>query len=494
MPKIKPSMTSVLSKYVSEFGENVFSNDGSILFCKLCEIRVSANRRYIVTQHLKTEKHIRAINRNKNETTSKVQQQLTLSSKKSTFSKDLCKALLSANIPLNKVNNEDFRLFMEKYTNREIPDESTLRKSYVNDIYEEVINKIRFNIAGHKIWVSVDETTDVQGRYIANIIIGTLEVDKPGKVYLLNSEVLEKINHSTITKFFDRSMFLLWPGGIHHDDVLLFVSDAAPYMIKAGKSIGVLYSKMIHITCLAHGVHRIAEEIRGRFANVDKLIAKVKQIFLKCPARILFFKNKAPNIPLPPQPIITRWGTWIKAVSYYCEHFKEIKNIILDLNPDDAISIKETQNILDDPLLETNLVFIHGNYGYLPDVIEKLETQGLSLTSSIEIVRKICEKLNSVSGITGKLINEKFKNVLDKNKGFEVLQQISNVLCDNKIVADKFPEDLSIQESIYFKYAPITSVDVERSFSVYKNLLSSNRRSFEFENIKKSFIVQCNHF
>lgn len=60
---------------------------------------------------------------------------------------------------------------MEKYTNKEIPDENTLRKNYVNDIYVETMNKIRFNIVGHKIWISVDETTDVQGRYIANVII-----------------------------------------------------------------------------------------------------------------------------------------------------------------------------------------------------------------------------------------------------------------------------------------------------------------------------------
>jgi hypothetical protein len=42
------------------------------------------------------------------------------------------------------------------------------------------MNKIRSNIAEHKIWISVNETTDVRGRYIVNIIIGTLEVDKPG--------------------------------------------------------------------------------------------------------------------------------------------------------------------------------------------------------------------------------------------------------------------------------------------------------------------------
>jgi len=44
-----------------------------------------------------------------------------------------------------------FRLFMEKYTNREISDENNSRKSYVNDIYVETMNKIRSDITGHKI-------------------------------------------------------------------------------------------------------------------------------------------------------------------------------------------------------------------------------------------------------------------------------------------------------------------------------------------------------
>jgi len=170
------------------------------------------------------------------------------------FERSLQGIVIYKNIPLNKINNKDFRLFIKKHTNKEIPDESTLRKNYVNDIYVETMNNIISNIVGHKTWVSMDETTNVQGRYIANVIIGTLEVNKPEQVYLLNSEVLEKTNYSIITKVFDQSMFLLWPDDIRHDDVLLFLSDAAPYMVKAGKTVGALYSKMVHITCLAHSV------------------------------------------------------------------------------------------------------------------------------------------------------------------------------------------------------------------------------------------------
>lgn len=45
-------MNTVLKKFVTEFEENIFSSEGSVLFYKLCETRVSAERRYIVTQHL----------------------------------------------------------------------------------------------------------------------------------------------------------------------------------------------------------------------------------------------------------------------------------------------------------------------------------------------------------------------------------------------------------------------------------------------------------
>lgn len=57
---------------------------------------------------------------------------------------------------------------------------------------------------------------------------------------------------------------------------------------------------------------------------------------------------------------------------------------------------------------------------------------------------------------------------------------------------DDLPEDLETNFLVFFKYAPLTSVNVERSFSAYKTLLADNRHSFLFENLKKYLIVQCN--
>jgi len=98
---------------------------------------------------------------------------------------------------------------------------------------------------------------------------------------LLTSEQLERAKFSTISKLFDKSMNLLWPNGVLHDNVLLFLIDAAPYMVKATNSLKALYSKMVHVTCLEHALYCVAEKIRGSFKNVDELISNAKKVFLK---------------------------------------------------------------------------------------------------------------------------------------------------------------------------------------------------------------------
>jgi len=80
---------------------------------------------------MNTSKHIR-LSKQKEKN---YKQQLISNTKISSFNLDLCRVLTSANIPLNKVNNAIFRDFLEKYTGKEIPDESTMRKNYLSECY-----------------------------------------------------------------------------------------------------------------------------------------------------------------------------------------------------------------------------------------------------------------------------------------------------------------------------------------------------------------------
>lgn len=67
---------------------------------------------------------------------------------------------------------------------------------------------------------------------------------------------------------------------------------------------------------------------------------------------------------------------------------------------------------------------------------------------------------------------------------------ISKILEGQEVSKDGLSEDMNEDDVTYFKYAPITSVEVGKSFFVFKTLFSDNRRTFLFENIMHTLVVQ----
>jgi len=107
---------------------------------------------------------------------------------------------------------------------------------------------------------------------------------------------------------------------------------------------------------------------------------------------------------------------------------------------------------------------------------------------------KISKKtLKILNDWTWKPIYHKFKNGLEKNSGLSKLKYISNILDgkENRSISELLGE-MICYDIVYFKYAPIVSVDVERSFWAYKTFLADNHRTFKFENLAKHLIIQCN--
>lgn len=157
---------------------------------------------------------------------------------------------------------------------------------------------------------------------------------------------------------------MLWPG-CKQDQIeakfLLFITDGVQYMLKAGKNLKVIYTKLLHVTCLAHGVNRVAEQILSLFPDVDKFVANMKTAFKKAPSKIAIYKEKCPDLPLPPNPVITRWGTWLKATEFYAQHFNEMKDIIETIN-NDAASVNTLKTMIQSHDLPRNLAFISLNY------------------------------------------------------------------------------------------------------------------------------------
>ncbi|KAF0747085.1 DUF659 domain-containing protein [Aphis craccivora] len=460
MPKIPSTKKGKVAQYLLDFPNETFKSDGHVLYCVACGQSVSCLQRSLITQHINTTKHKENKVRKFQCTQNFITSSASLNSK-SNFNTDLCRALIKADIPLTKLKNSTFKMFLEKYTWQTIPEESSIRKNYVEIIYNETLSKIRDIIGNGPIWVSVVETTNVDGRYIANCIVGKLN-SEPSKPIVLNCGELTKCNHQTIARFFNDAMGLLWPQGIHHENVLLFLSDGAPYMVKAGKVLTTFYPKMLHLTCLAHGFHRVTETVRAQFPLFDSLIATIKK------------------------PIITRWSTWLAAVKYYSYNFEKNKDIISNLDSDNSISIAKAKDIMQNNELKNNLAYISANFCFLVEVIKKLETSNLTIIESLAIVENAANTLNEVQGVqvkSGVIIKNKLNDVLAKNVGLQNIKAIRNILLnknENPSMNIEFtPSDIS-----NMKYAPLTSVDVERSFSRYKSILRPNRRTFKFENVR----------
>jgi len=110
-------------------------------------------------------------------------------------------------------------------------------------------------------------------------------------------------------------------------------------MIETRGALKIFYSNMIHITCVAHGLNRVAEKVRNIFPGIME-----KKMFLKAPHHITAYKNFM-DCRLPPEPVIIRWGTWLEAVLFYSENFSKFKELVSNIE-DYAQSVQKVKSIL----------------------------------------------------------------------------------------------------------------------------------------------------
>lgn len=214
----KESVRSFCARIIREY-PGTFRTDLKFLYCVYCDCPLSGNKTSNVKQHLTTTKHQKAVETKKKGDAFK--QTLVADhlhpKPPDKFRMDLCKTFLEADIPLKKISHPSVVQFIENYTGKAMPSESTLRQKFVPHLYNERIETLRAKAQNKFIWTSIDETTDSEGRMVANFIYGILESDENsterGKCYLLNVVEVEAANANTMATFFNDSLLLLWTNG-----------------------------------------------------------------------------------------------------------------------------------------------------------------------------------------------------------------------------------------------------------------------------------------
>lgn len=170
------------------------------------------------------------------------------------------------------------------------------------------------------------------------------------------------------------------------------------------------------VTRHAHAFHRVSECVRALFLKVNELISVTKKVFKKAPSRILTWKNTNPALPLPPDPILTRWGTWVSAALFYAENLESVKTVIVSFDPEESEAIRKCQTIIGDPNLKSGIAYTAANLHFLPRLIESLEKQGLSLTESFSAITAAETAIQSFPGSKGETIKKKSRTFISEQK------------------------------------------------------------------------------
>ena len=472
MPKYITKLSTKLNKIVSQHPE--FTTDGCILLCGVCCKSISYDgthgadrlRSHIASSKHQNNKLLHA--KTKQVTILEGMTAATTSQKiVDTFSRDLTVFFVEANIPIYKVNHPSAKLFFSKYIKHHIPDESTLRKYYVKAIFEECIANIKADIGEEDIFIVVDESTDAEKRYIFNILIGKLngEFHKPK---LICSKSLEEVNSVSVCQIINDTMRIIWSDQIHYERLKLVVSDQAAYMVKAMKSLKCMYPHLSHVTCLAHALHRVSEKIREDHDETNRLVSSITNILSKSPYRRQLYKTTT-GLCLPPDVVITRWGTWLTCCFYLKKNLSAVKSFIGLLEGETkSRSIATAKKIIESNKVEDELIYIN-RFNCIVEGIKNLEALGLTLKEQVNIVNQIKSKLSGNPAA-------KLKSSLSKNPDF--------VSFTNPLV--------SYEDRCKRQYAPLVSVDVERSFSRHKNILQDNRRCLTVQNLEMLTILNYN--
>ena len=185
----------------------------------------------------------------------------------------------------------------------------------------EEIERLKELFAAKAVFLVVDEA-EVSGQKYVNILAGLME--EPEKTYLVNCKPLNgNPNNSNNCTIVDDSLKKM---NIAREKFLLLLSDAPRYTIKAAEVLKIMYPRLLHVTCIAHLLHNCAEHIGAHFKAADNLISSIKATTIKNKDRRALFTGA--GLSAPPQPVLTRWATWLEASFYYAENFQIIKQIV----------------------------------------------------------------------------------------------------------------------------------------------------------------------
>ena len=146
---------------------------------------------------------------------------------------------------------------------------------------------------------------------------------------------------------------------------------------------------------------------------------------------------------------------------------------------------------MDSPRFTTDLAYLESHYTFLVQRIAEIESSQLTLCESLQLLLDAQTRLARVNGTKGALLKQKAESVHAKNVGLRVMEAVGQVSC-GEVVAKENYAPYSQADLPLLKFAPLSSVDVERSFSMLRASMRDNRERLSLESARMLVVVHCN--
>lgn len=305
----------------------------------------------------------------------------------------------------------------------------------------------------------MDETQLFSKKYI-NIIIGTCVT--PNNKFLVEVKIISNaVNNKEIVFAVDD---IIKEYDLKRSDFRLLLSDAAPYMILAADHLKNIYPNMMSITCFAHLLHNSVFKIKNKYNHVDKLIATMKLLVHKNQTRKLQFKE----VGAIPEPIITRWGTWLSAAVFYAENFTFVQEKIKQMNEPGLLFSKASEAINHDEV-KKELEEIYEKYAHLEKTIYEVVREDFSIAEAAELVKKLSFRNDDIG----------LEKYIEKRMDAVDYKEIDKI------------NDIKIK--VLLKNCPCTTISIERSFSMLGKVVTKDK-TFLPKNTKAYMMLYYNKF
>lgn len=120
---------------------------------------------------------------------------------------------------------------------------------------------------------------------------------------------------------------------------------------------------------------------------MNTLIAKMKRVLTHSINRTQIYQELLGDQPSLPEPVITRWRTFLNAAVHHHHKFDKTKIFVssFDAGAADSTALK---SIVEDPDLQVQLREI-ARFAILPKAIEELECRSLPMENKLVIYRSL---------------------------------------------------------------------------------------------------------